>query len=51
VPFFSELQSKELGGDRRIRTDDPRLAKAVLSQLSYIPTSTPPEKLYGDRWT
>ena len=25
------------GGDERIRTDDPLLAKQVLSQLSYTP--------------
>ena len=27
-----------LGGDERDRTDDPLLAKQVLSQLSYTPT-------------
>ena len=27
------------GGGERIRTDDPRLAKPVLSQLSYTPTA------------
>ena len=27
-----------LGGDERVRTDDPLLAKQVLSQLSYTPT-------------
>ena len=26
------------GGDERVRTDDPLLAKQVLSQLSYTPT-------------
>ena len=30
------------GGDDRDRTDDPLLAKQVLSQLSYAPTRTPP---------
>ena len=25
------------GGDERVRTDDPLLAKQVLSQLSYTP--------------
>ena len=30
------LQS-DLGGDNRARTDDPLLAKQVLSQLSYTP--------------
>ena len=29
------------GGDNQIRTDDPLLAKQVLSQLSYTPTSLP----------
>ncbi len=28
------------GGDERIRTADPLLAKQVLSQLSYIPWGT-----------
>ena len=31
--------SKALGGDNRDRTDDPLLAKQVLSQLSYTPIS------------
>lgn len=29
-----------IGGGRRDRTDDPLLAKQVLSQLSYAPMST-----------
>ena len=29
--------SLALGGDERVRTDDPLLAKQVLSQLSYTP--------------
>jgi hypothetical protein len=29
---------KEHGGGERIRTDDPLLAKQVLSQLSYTPS-------------
>ena len=29
--------SKKCGGDGRTRTDDPLLAKQVLSQLSYVP--------------
>ena len=33
--FASQLFA--LGGDDRIRTGDPLLAKQVLSQLSYIP--------------
>ena len=31
------LPASKPGGDDRDRTDNPRLAKAVLSQLSYIP--------------
>ena len=34
--------AKKLGGDDRIRTGDPLLAKQVLSQLSYIPN--PPDR-------
>ena len=30
-----------LGGDNRDRTDDPLLAKQVLSQLSYTPVAIP----------
>lgn len=47
APFGSEmLVSAEaltiiaIGGGRRDRTDDPLLAKQVLSQLSYAPMST-----------
>ena len=29
------------GGDERVRTDDPLLAKQVLSQLSYTPKCNP----------
>ena len=32
--------SKISGGDERDRTDDPLLAKQVLSQLSYTPVRT-----------
>ena len=35
-PSFFVLSTP--GGDDRIRTGDPLLAKQVLSQLSYIPT-------------
>ena len=31
------------GGDERVRTDDPLLAKQVLSQLSYTPMAPRPE--------
>ena len=33
--------TKKVGGDERVRTDDPLLAKQVLSQLSYTPTVIP----------
>src|SRR5712692_690338 len=36
------------GGDERIRTADPLLAKQVLSQLSYIPWGTAPNRAYSD---
>ena len=37
-PFGTALFYRQsLGGDERDRTDDPLLAKQVLSQLSYIP--------------
>lgn len=45
-----ERLSLRIGGGRRDRTDDPLLAKQVLSQLSYAPMSTdaswvlPPDK-------
>jgi hypothetical protein len=35
---FSPRARHEVGGGERIRTDDPLLAKQVLSQLSYTPT-------------
>ena len=34
---FTLLHNHSLSGDEGTRTPDPRLAKAVLSQLSYIP--------------
>ena len=33
------VSTKLFGGDERDRTDDPLLAKQVLSQLSYTPSS------------
>ena len=33
----SSLRKKRIGGGERDRTDDPLLAKQVLSQLSYTP--------------
>ena len=42
------FQEKVSGGDNRARTDDPLLAKQVLSQLSY----TPMERVCGGpKWT
>ncbi len=32
-------RATEDGGDDRIRTGDPRLAKPMLSQLSYVPAA------------
>ena len=32
------------GGDERVRTDDPLLAKQVLSQLSYTPIKSTPSR-------
>ena len=37
APPFSK---KHFGGDERDRTDDPLLAKQVLSQLSYTPMAS-----------
>ena len=37
--LFLTLSFEFLGGGRRDRTDDPLLAKQVLSQLSYAPIS------------
>ena len=36
-PLPVRFKSLSLGGDNRDRTDDPLLAKQVLSQLSYTP--------------
>ena len=36
-PFTTFNSTREFGGDERDRTDDPLLAKQVLSQLSYTP--------------
>ena len=33
----SQLSYGPIGGDKRVRTVDPLLAKQVLSQLSYTP--------------
>ena len=38
---FLHLFRRKDGGDERVRTDDPLLAKQVLSQLSYTPTVIP----------
>ena len=44
-PAFRFFPSKAVGGDKRIRTDDPLLAKQVLSQLSYTPVSFDPASI------
>jgi hypothetical protein len=36
--FELRISNFESGGDERIRTADPLLARQVLSQLSYIPS-------------
>ena len=36
-PFRHFYSFSRVGGDERDRTDDPLLAKQVLSQLSYTP--------------
>ena len=36
---YSQNQREHNGGDNRARTGDLSLAKAALSQLSYIPTA------------
>ena len=41
VSCASFAQLEKVGGDERVRTDDPLLAKQVLSQLSYTPTVIP----------
>ena len=41
------LNSEKLGGGERDRTDDPLLAKQVLSQLSYTPAYLPIRNLDG----
>ncbi len=40
VSLFPSALSLSGGGDERDRTDDPLLAKQVLSQLSYTPISS-----------
>ena len=39
LPRWLPLQAKVVGGAEEARTPDPLLAKEVLSQLSYGPTS------------
>ena len=39
---------KDGGGDERDRTDDPLLAKQVLSQLSYTPVSITFKKVHNE---
>ncbi|CAN0625865.1 conserved protein of unknown function [Burkholderia multivorans] len=40
----------KIGGGRRDRTDDPLLAKQVLSQLSYAPIQRRPRYAAPDNW-
>ena len=42
IIYYFKQQYHQLGGDEGARTPDLRLAKAALSQLSYIPTSGKP---------
>ena len=37
MPYITNQAIKLTGGGERVRTDDPLLAKQVLSQLSYTP--------------
>ena len=46
-PCCTRSSSCSFGGDEGTRTPDPRLAKAVLSQLSYIPVT----RESGPDWT
>ena len=50
--FFPSVLSKDLApsGDEGTRTPDIRLAKAALSQLSYIPEREQGHLLYGPEW-
>ena len=49
VSSLVPLPLKGSGGDERDRTDDPLLAKQVLSQLSYTPIfGFAPQKLNND---
>ena len=45
--FYPALFAFRHGGDERDRTDDPLLAKQVLSQLSYTPIFSPMKFLIG----
>ena len=46
--LIAQALQSDLGGDNRARTDDPLLAKQVLSQLSYTPIfSSPVLKVVG----
>ena len=47
LPPRSRSRSLEFGGDERVRTDDPLLAKQVLSQLSYTPTVSRPSSSFA----
>ena len=47
-PFGPLSYLLKSGGDERDRTDDPLLAKQVLSQLSYTPAFYEPQKLNNE---
>ena len=49
--FFESAQTKNPGGADRVRTDDLRLARAALSQLSYIPNVLDIESTKLKVWT
>ncbi len=42
--------TEKIGGGERDRTDDPLLAKQVLSHLSYTPRLSPTEANGGSGW-
>ena len=52
--FYSSVKFSRYnlsGGDERNRTADPLLARQVLSQLSYPPTSLCNYSFGGPKWT
>jgi hypothetical protein len=47
--IFSDKAYEIFGGGKEIRTLDPSVANAVLSQLSYAPISCPPKQKLNER--